>query len=99
MIKELKPCPFCGSTYVKISRCSWEYSTTCYDCGASVGSFNTKEEAEEAWNLRANYLLKKEFPESKKESEQRQDQYSEILKAINNINKTIQELKESRDEG
>ncbi len=65
---ELKPCPFCGGTNVKLG--AFSISPDCYvicnDCGASIeksvawGNMNTKEHDQkclsvltEAWNRRA----------------------------------------------
>lgn len=65
---ELKPCPFCGgeATLEKLEPrlyrplCNGVYSIACYSCDLNFGydldyggTFETEEEAAEAWNRRA----------------------------------------------
>ncbi len=53
---ELKPCPFCGETESLIIDDEWTipaFAIECCECGASTITFDTKEEAIEAWNRRA----------------------------------------------
>lgn len=56
---DLKPCPFCGGEGV-VQRHEYEgytdtFGVVCFDCCAETRQFyNTKEEAIEAWNRRAN---------------------------------------------
>lgn len=51
---ELKPCPFCGSTAIR----RWGEQDNiipwiqCENCMVSTGTYETKEEAIEAWNRR-----------------------------------------------
>lgn len=55
MSEELKPCPFCGGKNMRI----WNTSTpwvSCDDCLANTAYGETKEEAIEQWNRRANKL-------------------------------------------
>ena len=57
---ELKPCPFCGG---EAFAANFEYATAegywkmwaveCPKCGCQSGEFDTKGEAIEAWNRRA----------------------------------------------
>lgn len=55
---ELKPCPFCGSTNIKIDRCSTR--VRCGDCFATSGLISKYKEdgmtdveaSEKAWNTR-----------------------------------------------
>ncbi len=52
---ELKPCPFCGGKNV----CLTEHAAVivfvqCDDCCATFPHFDSKEEAIEAWNRRAD---------------------------------------------
>lgn len=56
---ELKPCPFCGSTKIKLWHSPFGVGGRCENCGASSGyetKFNgeTREDAAKAWNRRAN---------------------------------------------
>lgn len=53
---KLKPCPFCGSTDIKLWKGLGEVSGTCRKCGAHSGYAigKTKEDAAEAWNRRAD---------------------------------------------
>ena len=48
---KLKPCPFCGGEAHFVNNDNW---IACGDCGAETSYFDTKEEATEAWNRRAN---------------------------------------------
>ena len=51
--KTAKPCPFCGSSELKIemnSDLSW--SVGCQECEGHSGTHDTKQEALEAWNRR-----------------------------------------------
>lgn len=49
---KLKPCPFCGGE-ARFANTD-ENWIACVDCGAETTFFDTKEEAIEAWNRRAN---------------------------------------------
>lgn len=65
---ELKPCPFCGNKSVSVAVDNVAYSlgleedtnfqiicsVTAFGCGASSGWHETKAEAIEAWNRRAD---------------------------------------------
>lgn len=54
---ELKPCPFCGSTYLQVVGSSGDdesYSVECWGCDASGGSCATKEAAIDEWNRRVS---------------------------------------------
>lgn len=56
MTNELKPCPFCGGTNLKVSGGSWKY-VKCKDCdnGAHApgqGSTGNEDDAISAWNTR-----------------------------------------------
>ena len=48
---ELKPCPFCGSRYVVSVYC---WIVKCCRCGAHGAAGQTRKEAIEAWNRRAD---------------------------------------------
>ncbi len=55
MSEYLKPCPFCGGKNMRI----WNTSTpwvSCDDCLANTAYGETKEEAIEQWNRRADKL-------------------------------------------
>ena len=59
---ELKPCPFCGSSNVTLeveygSDCGYGFgghTVICNNCGVQTIYYETKEEAIEAWNKRAD---------------------------------------------
>jgi Lar family restriction alleviation protein len=52
--RQLKPCPFCGGTALRMGG-KWELSyIRCADCWAQTNLSRTQEEAEEAWNRRAS---------------------------------------------
>lgn len=56
-MSELKPCPFCGGEAKIVKSPENEYIAICRNkqCNASVGFFpNTRKEAIEAWNRRAD---------------------------------------------
>lgn len=55
---ELKPCPFCGSNY-NHAVCVYgeEYYIECLACTTCGPSGETKEEAIEVWNRRAESVL------------------------------------------
>lgn len=61
-MSELKPCPFCGSADVRITRSLLLrdppihlYGIACRHCDATVGmNFISEEAAKEAWNRRAS---------------------------------------------
>lgn len=55
METKLKPCPFCGSTEVKIILYGGLDCIACTRCPGNVmvSQFQTKQEAIEAWNRRA----------------------------------------------
>ena len=53
-MKEIKPCPFCG-TDAELIFIKGVYGVCCNnenDCAASVGDFPTEEDAINAWNRR-----------------------------------------------
>lgn len=53
MPNELKPCE-CGSIFVDVEQfCGGPYRAYCFYCGRVGPECSTKEEAVEAWNLRA----------------------------------------------
>ena len=50
----LKPCPFCGGE-ARVQSYYRDYAIYCFKCNASTRKFYpTREEAEKAWNRRAN---------------------------------------------
>jgi Lar family restriction alleviation protein len=59
-MSELKPCPFCGSKEVGVVETAYGnyanifYFAHCSDCGARTKSFRDGDDAEEAWNRRAD---------------------------------------------
>lgn len=67
MIDDLKPCPFCGDTYIRVRR-NWQdfyttksgYTIGCNSLGCvclhtESKSFASAEEAVKAWNRRVEY--------------------------------------------
>lgn len=62
MMEKLKPCPFCGSQYVKLTR--GIVGVHCYGCNANVdftewdeagyALYKTVDEMVKAWNRRAD---------------------------------------------
>ena len=61
MSAELKPCPFCGGTDIKIDRHIESRSPTgelftmcCYDCGATFPGRYRRELLVNAWNKRVD---------------------------------------------
>ena len=57
--EELKNCPYCGDTYIKIyhSRAGYQVgcnTVNCIACRGYARAYNTEKEAVEAWNRRAN---------------------------------------------
>jgi len=68
-VRQLKPCPFCGGEAVGYEDNYGKYLVGCPECGAMIGiklecgevlkdgwkaTFNTIEEAFDAWNRRAD---------------------------------------------
>ena len=51
---ELKPCPFCGSTDVRVIGDWFKKWVQCQDCCAHSGLKDDKEEAAKAWSRRAS---------------------------------------------
>ena len=80
MIEELKPCPFCGGEaevwnhhyeekditlwLVRCKERPYEAERACYASDSFI-SFDTKEEAIEAWNTRAERTCKNVYDEMK----------------------------------
>lgn len=56
MDQENKPCPFCGSKNLRMSRINhsndWVFWVLCYDCKMNGPSAYSQEEAREKWNTR-----------------------------------------------
>ena len=56
-MKELKPCPFCGSVVIKedTTNCSCFvfHFMRCKKCGAKTVYYETKNSAIDAWNKRS----------------------------------------------
>ena len=50
-MKELKPCPFCGSTDIWIMNDPY-FWCWCIGCGVETLTYYTKEELIKAWNTR-----------------------------------------------
>lgn len=50
---KLKPRPFCGGEARIVGAIDAVFWIKCTKCGAETSSYDTKEEAEEAWNRRA----------------------------------------------
>lgn len=50
-MKELKPCPFCGSENIRIMGNS-NFWCMCDQCGVETQTYDTEEELIEAWNAR-----------------------------------------------
>ena len=52
MSSNLKPCPFCGgeAEFYEFT-CFW---VSCKDCWCETFTYDTKQEAVEAWNRRVN---------------------------------------------
>lgn len=54
MTKEkLKPCPFCGSSDVKVLDIGQIFKVQCKVCFVDINGYWTREEAERVWNTRA----------------------------------------------
>lgn len=56
--KETKKCPFCGSDKIAYTSCEkpfggFYYARFCMECRVSTNYFDSKEEADEAWDRRA----------------------------------------------
>ena len=52
---DLKACPFCGGTEIKLNGTQRPYwYAECQKCGVSDGLCHTKDEAHKSWNTRAN---------------------------------------------
>jgi Lar family restriction alleviation protein len=54
---ELKKCPFCGGTNIKVFMKGVDklkYAALCQECDARSGRKATKKEALDEWNRRAN---------------------------------------------
>lgn len=49
---ELKPCPFCGGSDIRIEKIYDYYEVLCCDCLSRTEEYSTNEEAIEAWNNR-----------------------------------------------
>lgn len=55
MPNELKSCPFCGGENIDFfSQGAIAWFVQCDDCGATFPHFDSKAEAIEAWNRRAD---------------------------------------------
>ena len=52
-LPELKSCPFCGGK-ANAFICGSIFGVECESCGTSSDGFDTKQEAVEAWNRRAD---------------------------------------------
>lgn len=53
-MEELKPCPFCGSNKAMKHKNVWKmYTVICEACGASIGNWYSKVQAENIWNGRS----------------------------------------------
>ena len=50
MSEELKPCPFCGATFLGVQPGGWW--VWCENCGAEGPAKHTREESIAAWNRR-----------------------------------------------
>ena len=53
----LKPCPFCGNTVIRINEDMEGWIVFCskiLSCANGTTSWNTKEQAIKAWNRRSN---------------------------------------------
>lgn len=53
MADDLKPCPFCSSVQMIVTRPNdWGFCVMCANCGAESGVQDTRERAARAWNRR-----------------------------------------------
>lgn len=53
----IKPCPFCGSTYVNVKNVYNKMRVQCYTCEAYGSKKPTAEEAAKAWNAVSDRLV------------------------------------------
>ena len=51
-MQDIRPCPFCGSTRLKLARIPDLANVRCLDCGASTGNKPSGTDAVRAWNRR-----------------------------------------------
>lgn len=51
---QLKPCPFCGSEFIRLDRYSRTRWLVCDGCGAESGHKGSEDDAIAAWNRRAS---------------------------------------------
>ena len=51
---ELKPCPFCGGTEIKVDNDQGIYFVYCDQCECETSKYVTEDKAIQAWNRRAD---------------------------------------------
>lgn len=72
MSNELKPCPFCRGEAeyrcAKYARTPFKHSVVCLDCFASIPPKDSKHEAINAWNTRAERTCKWSYEDYHDES-------------------------------
>ncbi len=62
MNENLKACPFCGGTTLRVQNAAGTWTVTCgtwslgSGCGATNGIYANEEKARDAWNRRAEVL-------------------------------------------
>jgi len=61
MSEELKPCPFCGGD-AEVNEIDDEYLSSCSECSANLGFFETEHDAITAWNTRVEKWLRNITP-------------------------------------
>ena len=57
-MSELKPCPFCGGEAMVFGYHDVFWEAECLRCHGAAGNYETKAEAIDAWNTRADSIVR-----------------------------------------